>query len=169
MNTSVDIDLSLVDQILDDARHRVNGNGTVATDLLIPMLQEIQDTYGYLPFEALRRLSQHTGIPESHVQGVITFYSQFYREPRGKHTITLCCGTACHVRGGNKLLEKIKKGTGVSPGETSKDLKFTLEATACLGACALAPLMVVDNKYHGKLTGRDAEEVIQKILNEQSI
>ena len=147
-----DLDLAPVDNLLDAmAAASTNGNPPFCNEDLIPILQSVQKVYGYLPANALRRVSRRTGIAESHIQGVASFYGQFYRKPRGRHTVTVCCGTACHVRGGKKLLETIKETLGIGPGETTPDAKITLEAAACLGACALAPLMVVDDKYHGKM------------------
>lgn len=162
------INLAPVDALLRETYTGTeNNNGVISTEALIPLLQAIQKEYGYLPAEALRRLSQRTRIPESHIQGVVTFYAQFHREPRGKHTVTFCCGTACHVRGGKQLLETSKDIFEIKEGGTTQDGQVSLEATACLGACALAPVMVVDGRYYGKLSQQDAEQVMRSTLQEE--
>ena len=135
----------------------------ILADDLIPILQEIQQAYGYLPQPVLGRISELSGIPSSRMYGVITFYAQFYLEPHGKHTVRCCRGTACHVRGGKKVINAAKGVLGLEDGETRQDMLFSLETVACLGACALSPVMVVDNVYHGKMTPRRAEQILQQI------
>ena len=137
--------------------------GSVDHGHLIPLLQKIQDAYGYLPREVLLEVSATTGIAASHMYGVATFYAQFHLVPRGKHLVQCCRGTACYVRGGNEILRTVVKTLGIEDGQTSDDLEFTLETVACLGTCALAPLMVVDRKYHGKLIPRKAESTLKKL------
>jgi NADH:ubiquinone oxidoreductase subunit E len=95
--------------------------------------------------------------------GVITFYAQFYLEPHGKHTVRCCRGTACHVRGGKKVINEVKSTLAIEDGETSDDMLFSLETVACLGACALSPVMVVDNTYYGKMTPRRAAQILQHL------
>lgn len=119
---------------------------------LIPVLQEAQDIYGYLPADVLRQISLELKIPLSQVFGVVTFYAQFHLKPRGRNIIRVCLGTACHVRGGAKILETIQKEIGVADGETTEDLRFTLESIACIGACGLAPVIMVNDDTHGRLT-----------------
>lgn len=131
---------------------------------LIPILQKAQEEFGYLPPEVIRKISVQTGLPLSQVYGVVTFYAQFHLEPRGKHTVKACRGTACHVRGGANVLDELKDTLGVDEGETTQDYNFTLETVACLGACALAPVVVVDGDYIGKV---DTEK-IQAILDQYS-
>jgi NADH-quinone oxidoreductase subunit E len=126
--------------------------GTVRPTDLIPLLQEIQDSYGYLPAPILQEVSRRTGIPTSRMYGVITFYSQFCLSPRGRHTIRACRGTACHVRGARSVAETISRQLGVGEGQTTPDNNFTFETVACLGTCFLAPAMMVDNDYYGLLT-----------------
>jgi NADH-quinone oxidoreductase subunit E len=150
------IDMAPAEGILEEMGGADHGD-------LIPLLQKIQDTYGYLPREVLLDVSAATGIPASHMYGVATFYAQFHLTPRGKHLVQCCRGTACHVRGGNEILRTVTKALGIEDGQTSDDLEFTLETVACLGTCALAPLMVVDGKYHGKLTPRKAESILKKL------
>jgi len=131
--------------------------------MLIPILQAAQDTYGYLPEEVLRYISEQMNVPLSRIYGVITFYAQFYQEPRGKYIIKLCQGTACHVKGGKGVLEEVERNLGIKAGQTTEDLLFTLETVACLGTCFLAPVKMVNDQYHGKLTPRSAWKVLEKI------
>ena len=129
---------------------------------LIPILQDIQEEYRYLPREALQRVAELLDIPLIDVFGVATFYRSFTLEPRGKHCLTVCLGTACHVHGAPKILEKAADKIGVGPGETSEDMRFSLETVNCLGCCALGPVMVVDGEYHGKLPPTDTEKVLEQ-------
>ena len=129
---------------------------------LIPILQDAQEEYGYLPKDVLREISSFLGLSFSQVYGVATFYSQFHLEPRGENIIRVCMGTACHVRGGEKILEKIQDELGVEDGETTDDLEFTLESVACIGACGLAPVIMINDDTHGRLT----PEQVPNILSE---
>jgi len=150
------VDMAPAEQVLAEM-------GTVDSGHMIPLLQRLQDTYGYLPEAVLLEVSRRTGIPASQMFGVATFYAQFHMTPRGRHMVRVCQGTACHVRGGSEILRTVTKTLGIEDGETTDDLAFTLETVACLGTCALAPLMVVDGKYHGKLTPRKAESILKKL------
>ena len=118
---------------------------------LIPLLQAIQQAFGYIPKEAVDPVARALNLFPSQVQGVISFYSQFYTEPRGRHTVHVCRGTACHVRGGKSILKVVKENLGVEDGETTEDLQFSLETVACLGACFVAPSMMIDSNYFGRL------------------
>ena len=129
---------------------------------LISILQEVQTTFGYLPKDALFHLSRRLKIPESKIWGVVTFYSQFYLEPRGRNTIKVCLGTACHVKGSDKILDKLRKILGIKEGQTTKDLKFSLETVRCLGACFLAPVMMINNDYYGRLTPDRVEHIVNQ-------
>ncbi len=129
---------------------------------LITVLQEIQEAYGYLPRPALSEVSAAMGVPLSKIFGVVTFYAQFHLKPRGKHVIRVCLGTACHVRGGERMLEKVGEILGIGPGETTDDQKFTLERVACLGACGLAPALMIGDQTYGRLTGKRVEELIKQ-------
>jgi NADH-quinone oxidoreductase E subunit len=129
---------------------------------LIPVLQEVQALYGYLPEEALARISRGLDLPMSRVYGVVTFYSQFYLTPRGRHTVRVCRGTACHVRGGKHVLKAVEQALEIGEGETTSDMKFTFETVACLGACALAPVLLVDKNYYGKLTPAKVEQILKQ-------
>jgi len=130
---------------------------------LIPLLQAIQKGYGYLPKPILMEMSRRTGIEASRIYGVATFYEQFYLEPHGRHTVRCCRGTACHVKGGPKIIKTVRQALGIEPGETTEDMEFTFETVACLGACALAPVMIVDGTYHGKMTYRMVNLVLDSV------
>jgi NADH-quinone oxidoreductase subunit E len=162
------VDLGIAERIVKEMISEVP---TVAdrlpADRLIPMLQRIQDSYGYLPPEVLMWVSGRTGIPTSRMYGVATFYAQFSMEPRGKHTIRCCRGTACHVKGGKKIITTVKGALGLEDGETSADMAFSFDTVACLGACALAPVTVVDSTYYGSMTPRRAEQIVQRLKEPQ--
>jgi NADH-quinone oxidoreductase subunit E len=127
---------------------------------LIPVLQAAQDVYGYLPKEALERIAQELRLPLSKVYGVVTFYAQFHLHPRGRHVVRVCLGTACHVRGGAKIMESLEKELQVADGETTEDLRFTLESVACIGACGLAPVIMVNDDTHGRLTPEQIPDIL---------
>lgn len=132
---------------------------------LIAILQETQDVYGYLPKSVMKEISKLTDVPLTRIFGVVTFYSQFTLTPRGKHAIKICNGTACHVRGVDEVKEKVKEHLNVSEGETTADFKFTLETVACIGTCFLAPVMMVDDRYFGKLTTESVTDIVKEYSN----
>lgn len=119
---------------------------------LIPVLQECQNIYGYLPKDAMEYISRELKVPFSEIYGVATFYAQFHLKPRGKNIVRVCLGTACHVRGGAKIFERVQKELGIGDGETTEDLRYTIESVACIGACGLAPVIMVNDETHGRLT-----------------
>ncbi len=125
-----------------------------------------QEACGYLAPEVLEAVAEHIGVPWARVYGVASFYGHFHLEPRGRHNVIVCRGTACHVRGGKRVLDTAKRELGIQEGETTEDFQFTLETVACLGACALAPVMVVDGTYYGKMNERRAETVLQSYRQE---
>jgi NADH-quinone oxidoreductase subunit E len=127
---------------------------------LIPILQETQEQFRYLPAAAMREIARFLHIPESTAYGVSTFYAQFKLTPIGRRVIRLCRGTACHVRGAAKVQSEMEKRLGIKPGETTADLEYTLETVACIGACALAPTMTIDNETYGKMTTKKVAEVL---------
>ncbi len=137
-------------------------------DNLIPILQEIQGKEGYLSQEAISEVTNVLNISESKIYGVATFYTQFKFIKPGLHQIRICQGTACHVRGSDILLDLFKSNLGIGTGETTTDDKFSLERVACLGCCALAPVMVIDNEVYGHLTTTKAEAIISKYKEEKS-
>ncbi|HUU93855.1 MAG TPA: NAD(P)H-dependent oxidoreductase subunit E [Phycisphaerae bacterium] len=131
---------------------------------LIGALQDIQDRFGYLPPAALGELARRLRIPLSRIWGVVSFYAQFYTEPRGRHTIRCCRGTACHVRGGKRVIQAISNMLHIEDGETTDDMLFSFETVACLGACALSPVAVIDKTYYGKVTPQRIEQVVGEII-----
>lgn len=133
---------------------------------LMPVLQKAQDIFGCLPIEVQRHISKGTRIPMSEIYGVVTFYSQFTLEPKGKYTISVCMGTACYVRNAKPIVEKISEMIGIAPGETSEDAKFSLVATRCIGACGLAPIMTVNESVYGRLKLEDIPGIVEKYQKE---
>ncbi len=128
---------------------------------LIQVLLEIQSENHWLPKEALEKVSKKLKVPLSRIQHIVTFYKAFNLVPRGRHGIHMCMGTACHVRGSPLVLDTVQDRTGIRPGETDLDLKFSLETVNCLGCCALGPVMVVDGKHHGRMDPTKAEDVLK--------
>lgn len=126
---------------------------------LIPLLQDLQAKYNYLPPVALNMVSQALNIPLIDIISVATFYNTFSLEPKGEHQITICVGTACHVRGAPKILEEFEKNLEVKAGHTRKDMKFSLDSVACLGCCAIGPVVVVDGEYHAQTSIRNASKI----------
>ncbi len=129
---------------------------------LMPVLHETQELFGYIPEEAQKKISEVLNVPLAEIYGVATFYSRFTLKPRGKHTISVCLGTACYVKNAQGLLEKLKEELKVEAGETTGDDKFTLEATRCLGCCGLAPVMMINEDVYGKLVPEDISEILKK-------
>ncbi len=126
---------------------------------VIPILQKVQEKFGYISKESLAGISEFLGISESELYGVITFYSQFRLTPTGKHMVMVCRGTACHVRGGSRVKVEVEKTLGIKAGETTPDMEYSLETIACIGACALAPTMVVDKDTYGEMTTKKVGEI----------
>lgn len=158
MNTPVNgaVDLSL----LNDVFQKYEGQ----KGALIPILQQAQEQYGYLPKEALQRIADRLGVSLGKVYGVATFYAQFYLEKRGRHILKLCDGTACHVKGTPILMTSVEENFGLSPGQTSGDGELTVEIVYCMGSCALAPVAVLDNR----VIGRMRQEMLLRTLRKQT-
>ena len=135
---------------------------TVDKSNLIQILNEVQESYGYIPKSAQLAISDYLKIPMAEVYGVVTFYSRFTLKPKGKYNIAVCLGTACFVKGSEKVLDKAKEILGIDVGQTTEDGKFSLEATRCVGACGLAPVFTVNNEVYGKATA----ELIKKVIEE---
>ncbi|HEX7401795.1 MAG TPA: NADH-quinone oxidoreductase subunit NuoE [candidate division Zixibacteria bacterium] len=150
----MDVDLKTVSTIVD----KYQGAGGA----LIAILQDVQVEYNYLPAEALKSVAERLNIPLISVYGIATFYKAFSLTPRGKHLITVCMGTACHVRGTKRILGEVQKRLGVKRGETTEDKQFTLETVNCLGCCAIGPVMVVDGEYFGQTTTAKVEPILEK-------
>ena len=131
-----------------------------APDLLIQVLLAIQSECNWLPAAALRKTSEGLHVPMSRILHIATFYKAFSLSPKGRHEVHICMGTACHVRGAGRVLEKVEHVTGIGPGETDLDLKFSLETVNCLGCCALGPVMEIDGTTHGRLSAADTTDVL---------
>ncbi|MBW2090566.1 MAG: NAD(P)H-dependent oxidoreductase subunit E [Deltaproteobacteria bacterium] len=134
---------------------------------LIPLLQEVQEAFGYIPPESIEPIADALRLFPSQVQGVITFYAGFALKPKGKYVLRVCQGTACHVKGGRSILRVMKKETGLEVDETSPDYQFTLETVACLGACFLAPTMMVNRDYFGKLSPTKVTSVLAQYKKDE--
>ena len=141
---------------------RLLGGYDRARQNLIPILQDVQHELGYLSEEAVNQVADHLGLSENDVFGVATFYTQFRFTPPGEHCIKVCQGTACHVRGSGLIVEEVSRKLDVAPGETTDDLKFSLERVACYGSCALAPVVVIDDKVHARMTPKKTIEAIDE-------
>jgi NADH:ubiquinone oxidoreductase subunit E len=131
-------------------------------DSLISILQDVQSEYSYLPEDMLRRVAKRLELPLIQVYGVATFFKAFSLEPRGRHTVSVCLGTACHVRGAQTVLDEVKRQLSVEPGDTTKDMQFTLETVNCLGACAIGPIVVVDDNYQGQMRPGRVKSVLKQ-------
>ncbi|MBN1862640.1 MAG: NADH-quinone oxidoreductase subunit NuoE [Dehalococcoidales bacterium] len=130
---------------------------------VIPVLQEIQETYGHVPPIAIQRVAEHLNIPASEIYGIVTFYAQFRLEPLGKNLVRVCHGTACHLGGAEMVAEALSQATGAREGETSEDGLFTVERVACLGCCSLAPCIMINDETHGRLTPESVSKVITEM------
>jgi NADH:ubiquinone oxidoreductase subunit E len=146
---------------MEKLEHIINENKNVQ-GALMPVLHETQELFGYIPEEAQNRISEVLNIPLAEIYGVITFYSRFTLKPRGKHTISVCMGTACYVKNSQGVLDRLKQELKVESGDTTDDGKFTLEATRCLGCCGLAPVIMIDEDVYGKLVPNDIPEILKK-------
>jgi len=150
----MDIDLTKVSAIVD----RYKGEGGA----LISILQDVQTDYNYLPADALKSVAEKLSLPLISVYGIATFYKAFSLKPRGKHLVTVCLGTACHVRGSKRILAEVQKQLSVKTGETTEDKTFTLETVNCLGCCAIGPVMVIDGEYYGQTTTAKINPILDK-------
>lgn len=137
------------------------------SSVIIPLLQDIQECYGYLPEEKVRMVAKYTGVSVSRIYGVATFYNQFRLKPLGKYLIRVCRGTACHVKGSKQILERLEQELGCKAGDTSKDGLFTIETVACIGACSIAPVITIGDDFHGRLVPTDVPKLLKK-YKEQS-
>ncbi|TYO95452.1 NADH dehydrogenase subunit E [Geothermobacter ehrlichii] len=149
-----EIDLGPCNAILDKYQDMLGA--------LMPVLQEIQDHYGYVPEEAVFLAAERLNVYPSQIYGVLTFYAQFHLEPRGKYIVRVCMGTACHVKGATRLGDKIQELLGIGHAETTEDLKFTCEYVACIGACGMAPVIMVNDATYGSMSVQKLNEVIEK-------
>ena len=147
------MEMGRVDQIIDKYQAEASS--------LIQVLLEIQSENRWLPQEVLVRVGEKLQVPLTRIQHITTFYKAFSMVPKGRHGIHVCMGTACHVRGSTRVLDKVEELTGIRPGETDLDLKFSLETVNCLGCCALGPVMEIDGETHGKMTTAEIEDVLK--------
>ena len=134
-------------------------------DNLIQMLNEVQEHYGYIPEKAQRDWSEFLNVPMAEIYGVITFYSRFTLKPKGKYNIAVCLGTACYVKGSQRIMDRLKEKLKIEPGETTKDGLFSIEETRCVGACGLAPVFTVNGEVYGKATVKKLDEVLDSLEN----
>jgi NADH-quinone oxidoreductase subunit E len=149
------MDLRSVDLIVDKYQEKRTA--------LISILHDVQDRYRYLPEEALKMVASRLHMDINQIYGVATFYKSFSLVPKGKHSVTLCLGTACHVRGGPKILTEMKRQLNIEPGQTTADKQFSLNVVNCLGVCAIGPVMFVDGKFYGEMNPVKAKRIIEKI------
>ncbi len=143
----------------------IESRGGAGRDSLIPILQEIQEHEGFLSEKALEEVGGSLGIPTSNIYGVATFYNQFRFEPKGKHHIQVCRGTACHVLGSATVLKKLEKALKIKAGQTARDGKFSIEVVACIGACGLAPVICINGRFHAKVTEESLVQIIEDYKN----
>ena len=151
--------------VIDAITHKHN----VEPGAIIPVLQEIQDAYGYVPPVALQRIAENTGVPASELFGIVTFYAQFRLEPLGKNLIKVCHGTACHLSGAERMSQALEQVAGAKEGETSQDRLFTVERVACLGCCSLAPCVMANGKVHGRLTPEAIDKLVSRIKETEEV
>lgn len=155
-----ELDLSKVEEIIEQT---VNKKGA-----LIPVLQKVQKVYGYVPEESIEQIAEGLHVYPADVYGVLTFYSQFKLKPRGEYIVRVCCGTACHVKGSDRIAEDLINKLNIGVGETTEDRKFTFEKVACVGACALAPVVIINDDVHAKMTTDEARKMIDGIQKGKS-
>ena len=149
----------------DERLRRVIEKYKDAEGALIPVLHEAQEIYGYLPKEVQQRISEGLDIPMSEIYGVVTFYTQFSIYPKGQYRVAVCLGTACYVKGSGDIIDKIKQKLGIDVGQCTDDGKFSLDATRCIGACGLAPVLTVNDEVYGRLTVDDVDEILAKYMD----
>jgi len=154
-NTTPEVDIAQVNKIVAECNQD--------RWALIPLVQRIQNEVGYIPPQSIPIIAEALGLFPSQVQGVISFYSQLYTEPRGKKIVRVCRGTACHVRGGKTILKLVKRHLGIEEGQTTPDWEYTLETVACIGVCALAPNLVVGDRVHGHMNPQKIGQLFRKV------
>lgn len=151
-------------KMIEDFMNKIFGIYLPVKDNLIQILNEVQDEYGYIPELAQKRISEFLKIPMAEIYGVITFYSRFTLEPKGKYTISICLGTACYVKGSQKILDRLQERLKIGPGETTEDGMFSIDKTRCVGACGLAPVFTVNGEVYGRATVKKLDEVLDSLL-----
>jgi NADH-quinone oxidoreductase subunit E len=165
MPVDTSLDLSAVQTVIANNAVKVEAlidSYVRKKEQLISLLQDVQAEFNYIPQDVMIKISQKLEIPLSQVFSVATFFKAFSLKPRGRHTITVCLGTACHIKGGQRLVDKMQRDFGLQPGETTKDERFTLETANCLGCCALGPVVVIDGKYESQVNQEKLEKILKK-------
>ncbi|NJD04556.1 MAG: NADH-quinone oxidoreductase subunit NuoE [Ruminiclostridium sp.] len=157
------------EKLQEDRLREIIGKYINTKGALIPVLHEAQTINGYLPESVLKEIAAGLNIPLAEVYGVVTFYTQFSLKPKGKFKVQLCMGTACYVKGAEKILEKLKEKLGIMVGECSEDGSFSLDACRCIGACGLAPVMMINDDVYGRLVPEDIDGIIEKYRNMQDV
>lgn len=152
---------------IDPKMQEILHNHEQSKDNLIQILSEVQDYYGYVPEKAQMAISEYLDIPMAEIYGVVTFYSRFTTKPKGKYHIAVCLGTACFVKGSEQVMDRLKERLGIDVGETTKDGKFSIEATRCIGACGLAPVFTINDEVYGKSTVKMLDEELDKLMKEE--
>ena len=157
--------MNCVEQKLKQEVKKILEQYTTAKDNLVPILNDVQVKYGYIPQIAQSEISEYLNIPMAEIYGVITFYSRFTLKPKGKYAISVCLGTACFVKGSEKLMKRLKERLGIKEGETTKDGKFSIDSTRCLGACGIAPVFTVNGEVYGRATVKKLDEVLDELMS----
>ena len=157
--------MDCVEQKLKQEVKEILEQYTTAKDNLVPILNDVQVKYGYIPQIAQSEISEYLNIPMAEIYGVITFYSRFTLKPKGKYAISVCLGTACFVKGSEKLMNRLKERLGIKEGETTKDGKFSIDSTRCLGACGIAPVFTVNGEVYGRATVKKLDEVLDELMS----
>lgn len=157
--------MNCVEQKLKQEVKEILEQYTTAKDNLVPILNDVQVKYGYIPQIAQSEISEYLNIPMAEIYGVITFYSRFTLKPKGKYAISVCLGTACFVKGSEELMNRLKERLGIKEGETTKDGKFSIDSTRCLGACGIAPVFTVNGEVYGRATVKKLDEVLDELMS----
>ena len=163
MEKSENKNCSCIDKKLEKELKEILEKYTNSKDNLITILNEVQMKYGYIPLLAQTKISEYLQIPMAEIYGVITFYSRFTLKPKGKYAISVCLGTACFVKGSEKIMERLKQRLNIQEGETTPDGKFSIDATRCVGACGIAPVFTVNGEVYGKATVKKLDEVLDSL------
>lgn len=156
--------MNCVEQKLKQEVKEILEQYTTAKDNLVPILNDVQVKYGYIPQIAQSEISEYLSIPMAEIYGVITFYSRFTLKPKGKYAISVCLGTACFVKGSEKIMSRLKERLGIKEGETTEDGKFSIDSTRCLGACGIAPVFTVNGEVYGRATVKKLDEVLDELM-----
>ncbi len=151
----------------DEKMEQILNKYTKEKSNLIQILNDVQESYGYIPKTAQLAISEYLGLPMAEIYGVVTFYSRFSLKPKGKYNISVCLGTACYVKGSEKVLDRLKEKLGIDVGETTPDGKFSIEATRCIGACGLAPVFTVNDEVYGNATPELMDKVLEEYQNKE--